>query len=79
MKLSEAELRTLLQPSRDELRNGAWGHARLRPLILKEYVDLVFYKDLVERYKVANPALLRQLLKRCLGQPASLGEGGSPD
>ncbi len=44
----------------------------LRPRILKEYVDLVFYKDLVERYKVANPALLRQLLKQCLSQPASL-------
>ena len=44
----------------------------LRPRILKEYVDLVFYKDLVERYKVANPALLRQLLKQCLGHPASL-------
>src|SRR5689334_1448212 len=34
--------------------------------------DLVFYKDLVERYKVANPALLRHLLKQCLSQPASL-------
>ena len=44
----------------------------LRPRILKEYVDLVFYKDLVERYKVANPALLRQLLKECLSQPATL-------
>ena len=44
----------------------------LRPRILKEYVDLVFYKDLVERYRVSNPAVLRQLLKQCLGQPASL-------
>lgn len=44
----------------------------LRPRILKEYIDLVFYKDLVERYKVANPALLKQLLKQCLSQPASL-------
>jgi predicted AAA+ superfamily ATPase len=44
----------------------------LRPRILKEYVDLVFYKDLVERYRVANSAVLRQLLKQCLGQPASL-------
>jgi predicted AAA+ superfamily ATPase len=44
----------------------------LRPRILKEYVDLVFYKDLVERYKVANPALLKQLLKQCLSQPATL-------
>jgi uncharacterized protein len=46
--------------------------ADLRPRILKEYIDLVFYKDLVERYKVANPALLRQLLKQCLSQPAAL-------
>jgi hypothetical protein len=44
----------------------------LRPRILKEYVDLVFYKDLVERYRVSNPAVLRQLLKHCLSQPASL-------
>ena len=44
----------------------------LRPRILKEYVDLVFYKDLVERYRVSNSAVLRQLLKQCLGQPASL-------
>jgi hypothetical protein len=43
----------------------------LRPRILQEYVTLVFYKDLVERYGVSNPIVLRQLLKRCLGQPAS--------
>jgi predicted AAA+ superfamily ATPase len=44
----------------------------LRPKILKEYVDLVFYKDLVERYRVGNSLVLRQLLKHCLGHPASL-------
>jgi predicted AAA+ superfamily ATPase len=44
----------------------------LRPRILKEYVDLVFYKDLIERHRITNPPLLRQLLKHCLGQPASL-------
>ena len=44
----------------------------LRPRILKEYVDLVFYKDLVERYGVANPQLLRLLLRHCLGHPSSL-------
>ncbi len=44
----------------------------LRPRILKEYVDLVFYKDLLERYKLTNAQALRQLLKHCLGQPASL-------
>ncbi len=43
----------------------------LRLRILKEYVDLVFYKDLVERYSVSNPHVLRMLLKHCLGRPAS--------
>ena len=42
------------------------------PRILKEYVDLVFYRDLVERYGVANPLLMRRLLRHCLGHPASL-------
>lgn len=46
--------------------------AALRPRILREYVDLVFYKDLLERYKLTNPQALRLLLKHCLGQPASL-------
>jgi predicted AAA+ superfamily ATPase len=44
----------------------------LRPRILKEYVDLLFYKDLVERHGVANPRLMRLLLRYCLGNPASL-------
>ena len=43
-----------------------------RPRILREYVDLVFYKDLVDRYGVANPRVLRRLLGHCLGHPASL-------
>lgn len=47
----------------------------LRQRILEDYVDLVFYKDLVERYRIANPPLLRQLLKHCLGQPASMLSG----
>lgn len=44
----------------------------LRQRILKEYVDLVFYKDLVERYRVGNPLVMRQLLRYCLANPASL-------
>jgi predicted AAA+ superfamily ATPase len=44
----------------------------LRPRILKEYVDLVFYKDLVERCAVGNPGVMRMLLRHCLGHPASL-------
>lgn len=46
--------------------------ADLRPRILKEYIDLIFYKDLIERYRVKNTVVLRMLLKRCLGRPASL-------
>jgi len=44
----------------------------MRSRILKEYVDLVFYRDLVERYSVGNPQLMRLLLRQCLGHPASL-------
>ncbi|MBI4474682.1 MAG: ATP-binding protein [Acidobacteria bacterium] len=44
----------------------------LRQRILKEYVDMVFYKDLVDRYGVANPHLLRLLLRHCLSHPSSL-------
>ena len=44
----------------------------LRPRILQEYVDLLFYKDLVERHRIANPRLMRLLLRYCLGNPASL-------
>jgi len=44
----------------------------LRPRILREYVDLLFYKDLAERYRIANPQVLRLLLRQCLGHPASL-------
>lgn len=44
----------------------------MRPRILKEYVDLVFYRDLVERYRIGNPLVMRLLLRHCLGHPASL-------
>lgn len=44
----------------------------LQPRILKDYVDLVFYKDLVERYRLTNGQLMKLLLKHALGQPATL-------
>jgi predicted AAA+ superfamily ATPase len=44
----------------------------LRPRILHEYVDLVFYRDLVERHRLSNPIVLRELLRHCLASPASL-------
>jgi len=44
----------------------------LRPRVLKEYTDLVFYRDLVERHHLANPEAMRELLRHCLASPASL-------
>jgi len=44
----------------------------LRARVLKEYADLVFYRDLVERHNLASPAVMRELLRHCLAAPASL-------
>lgn len=73
-RVSESRMTAALE---DYLRTGGLPEVvladeLLRPRILKEYVDLVFYKDLVERHGVANPQVLRLLLRHCLGHPASL-------
>lgn len=44
----------------------------VRGKILREHIDVLFYKDLVDRCTIANPAVLRQLIRQCLGQPASV-------
>jgi predicted AAA+ superfamily ATPase len=44
----------------------------LRQKVLKEYSDLVFYRDLVDRHRLANPLVMRELLRHCLASPASL-------
>jgi len=44
----------------------------LRPRILREYVDMVFYRDLLERHRLSNPVVLRELLRHCLASPATL-------
>ena len=46
--------------------------ATVRPLIIKEYTDLLLYKDLVDRYRLTNPVLMKELLRTCLAAPASL-------
>jgi uncharacterized protein len=48
------------------------AEASLRPKILREYMDLVFYRDLVDRHKVGNPEVLKEILRYCMGNPASL-------
>jgi uncharacterized protein len=74
LRSSESRMASALE---DYLKSGGLPEVvladdSLRPRILKEYVDLIFYKDLVERYHVGNPPVLRQLLRHCLGHPASL-------
>lgn len=45
--------------------------AALRLKILKEYMDLIIYKDLLERYSLDNPHLARLMLRQFLSHPAS--------
>ncbi len=44
----------------------------IKEKILSEYIDLIQYKDMVERYKITNQYLLKYLLKFCLTHPANL-------
>jgi predicted AAA+ superfamily ATPase len=44
----------------------------LRPRLLREYTDLVFYRDLLERHRLSNPEVLRELMRHCLAAPATL-------
>ena len=44
----------------------------MRPLILEEYISLLYYKDMVERFDIRNEPILRLILKSCCSQPASL-------
>jgi predicted AAA+ superfamily ATPase len=40
--------------------------------ILQEYFDLIFYKDIVERHRLRNQALMRELMRYLLSNFASL-------
>ena len=44
----------------------------MRPLIIEEYVSLMLYRDLVERYGVRNERLMRELLRHAFRNTASL-------
>ncbi len=44
----------------------------VRTLILREYNDLVLYKDLIDRHHLSNPLVMKELLRHCLSNPASL-------
>ncbi len=48
------------------------GDSRIRMKILKEYVDLLLYKDLIDQYGVKNQYLLKYLLKYFMVSPATL-------
>ena len=39
---------------------------RFKAQVLQEYFNVMFYRDLVERYRISDPALLKYLLKRLI-------------
>ena len=43
----------------------------IRSRILKDYIDLIIYKDIIERYKIKNYALMKQLVKYCFSNMAT--------
>ncbi len=43
----------------------------VRPRILQEYLDVVLFRDIVERHGIANTVALRQLVRRLVRSPAS--------
>ncbi len=43
--------------------------ARVRDAILRDYVDVVILRDVIERHGVSNVPVLRQLVRRLLGAP----------
>ena len=44
----------------------------LREKILKEYIDMIIYKDLIERYNVSNLFLIKYLVKYCFTNISTL-------
>jgi predicted AAA+ superfamily ATPase len=44
----------------------------VRSFILREYADLILYKDLIDRHRLSNPLVMKELLRHCLSSPASL-------
>jgi hypothetical protein len=70
---SEARARRALEDYLDTggLPEIVLGPEALRPAMLREHVDVVFYRDLVERHRVANPEALRAVLHHVLASPAS--------
>jgi uncharacterized protein len=43
----------------------------MRARILRDYVDLVIYKDIIERYGIKNHALMKHLVKYCFSNMAT--------
>ena len=39
---------------------------------LSEYFNMILYRDLIERYNIANPSLLKIFLRHCVKNPATL-------
>ncbi|MEA3451146.1 MAG: ATP-binding protein, partial [Bacteroidota bacterium] len=49
-----------------------FGNVRFARQTLQEYIDLIVYKDLIERYKITNHYLMRYLVKYCFTNISTL-------
>lgn len=49
-----------------------FGNIRFARQTLQEYIDLIIYKDLIERYKITNHYLMRYLVKYCFTNISTL-------
>lgn len=49
-----------------------FGNVRFARQTLQEYIDLIVYKDLIERYKITNLYLMRYLVKYCFTNISTL-------
>ena len=61
----------------DYIRHGAFPETvgvipDIRSRTLKDYVDLIIYKDIVERHGIKNHALMKHLVKYCFSNMATL-------
>ena len=77
---SSAALSYIANAFEDYLVNGGFAETidvlpDIRTRVLRDYVDLIIYKDIIERHGIKNHALMKHLVKYCfthMGTAASL-------
>jgi len=77
LPLSSKAAAALSHHARNYLRSGGFPEVLALPenlhrTLLQGYMDVVIHRDIEERYNVGHPLLLRDLLRHCLQNAASL-------